>query len=69
MQPIVAEAVKLFRSKRGMSQMSLARASGVSESIIGQIERGAYPHDIGIVKALRLAAALGVEVDEITALD
>jgi transcriptional regulator with XRE-family HTH domain len=60
----IGERVKELRSAAGLSQMDLARASGLSLSIITQLEQGvtADPR-LSTLKAL--AAALGCDLNEL----
>lgn len=56
--------VKIWREYRGMTQEVLAKASGVSRSMIAAIEAG---HKAGAVATLKkLAAALNVSLDNLT---
>jgi transcriptional regulator with XRE-family HTH domain len=56
------ETVKRIRTMRGMNQVDLAKASGVSQNTISEIETGrreARPATLG-----KLAKALGVEISD-----
>jgi ribosome-binding protein aMBF1 (putative translation factor) len=58
--------VRLWREQRGLSVRALARASGVKASYLSEIENRKKP---GSVAALgKLAAALGIAVDDLIAL-
>jgi transcriptional regulator with XRE-family HTH domain len=48
--------LKALRESAGYSQQSLARASGLSRTWVGEIERGA--RGVGLATVYRLAAAL-----------
>lgn len=51
--------VKILRKYRGMTQMELAHASGLSRPYLTEIETGKKDGSIAAIKAL--AAGLGVE--------
>jgi transcriptional regulator with XRE-family HTH domain len=53
----LGECLRLVRLARRLSQVQLARASGVSRNSISSIERGAHCSDV--LRLARLAAALG----------
>lgn len=55
-------AVKEVRKMRKMTLESLSEASGVPLSTISDIERGAEPR---VITALRLAKALGTQVEQL----
>lgn len=55
--------VKQLRAARGWSLDALARASGVSRSMLSQIERQRANPTLGV--ALRIARAFGVELGEL----
>jgi transcriptional regulator with XRE-family HTH domain len=50
---------------REMSQEQLARTAGMSRNFVSSIERGA--HGVDVVRLLRLAAALEVDLAELVA--
>jgi XRE family aerobic/anaerobic benzoate catabolism transcriptional regulator len=58
-------AVRRLRTERGMTQEALAEASGLHPRYVSDIERGR--RNVGIVNLDRLAVALGVRLDELTA--
>lgn len=60
---IAANVVKRLRYSRGWTKAELATASGVSERVVGRIERGGYLPQAITVK--RIADSLGVPVDDI----
>ena len=51
------------RKKLGLSQYQLARLSGLAQSTISHIERGAFLPTID--SAYKIAAVLGVRVEEL----
>jgi transcriptional regulator with XRE-family HTH domain len=59
----VSERLRLARAERGLSQRQLADAAAVSRSLVGAIEQGR--HVPAVDAALRLAAAVGVAVEEL----
>jgi transcriptional regulator with XRE-family HTH domain len=56
--PFVGSNLKRFRSERGLSLEKLARASGVSRAMLGQIELGQSTPTINVL--WKIARALGV---------
>ena len=55
--------MKEVRKKLGISQYQLARLSGLAQSTISHIERGAYIPTID--SAYKIAAVLGIRVEEL----
>src|SRR5581483_7868831 len=55
----VGERVRLARARRGMSRKSLARASGVSERYLAELERGAGNASLLVLR--QIAHALSIE--------
>jgi len=55
--------VRVLRLDRGLSQEQLAHEAGLHRAVVGFIERG--DREVGISKLWPLAAALGVEVQEL----
>ena len=55
----VGERVRLARARRGMSRKSLAKASGVSERYLAELERGAGNASLLVLR--QLAEALSIE--------
>ena len=55
--------LKEIRKKVGLSQYQLARLSGLSQSTVSHIERGAFLPTID--SAYKIAAVLGVRVEEL----
>ena len=56
-------AVKVWREYRGMSQVVLAEAAGLSQAYIAQIETGKREGRIAAYKAI--ASVLGVDLDDL----
>lgn len=56
--PVVAANLKRFRAERGLSLERLAKASGVSRAMLGQIELGQSTPTINVL--WKIARALGV---------
>jgi transcriptional regulator with XRE-family HTH domain len=54
--------VRTMRIGIGMSQTQLSQASGIAQSVISDIERGAGKVGPGFATMLRLAAACGMEI-------
>lgn len=58
----VAALVRRFRNRRGMSQAELAAAAGVSDGMIGNVERGT--RNLGVETVERVADALVLDAEE-----
>jgi transcriptional regulator with XRE-family HTH domain len=58
------EALRRIRTIRGINQVDLAKASGVAQNTISEIELGKREARLGTLK--KLADALGVEVRDLT---
>ncbi len=56
----VGERVRIGRARRGMSRKSLARASGVSERYLAELEKGAGNASLLVLR--QVAEALGLEI-------
>jgi transcriptional regulator with XRE-family HTH domain len=56
----LGKRIRLLRVDRELSQEQLARAAGMSRNFVSSIERGA--HGVDVVRLLRLATALGVDI-------
>ena len=56
----VGTAVARARKARGLSQTTLARASGLSRQTISALERGAIP-DLGVKKLMRVLEVLDLD--------
>lgn len=54
-------AIRQARTRRGMTQARLARASGISRVTLNQLENGLFP-DLGIRKVQALLKNLGLEL-------
>lgn len=59
-QPELGEAIRALRTKRGISQESLAPKAGITPGTLSLIERGEANPTWGTVRGI--AAALGVPV-------
>ena len=59
----LGKRVRILRLTRELTQDELAAASGMSRSFVSLIEKGA--HGVDVVRLLRLAAALDVELPEL----
>jgi len=57
------EAVRKFRTARGLSQEKLAEHADIHRTYIGDVERGL--RNIALVNMHRIAAALGVSLCEL----
>jgi DNA-binding XRE family transcriptional regulator len=56
-------AVRVFRTYRGMSVSDLADAAGISQPYLSEIEAGKKTGSVDVLK--RIAAALRVDLDDI----
>jgi transcriptional regulator with XRE-family HTH domain len=61
----LGKRIRLLRVDRELSQEQLARASGMSRNFVSSIERGA--HGVDVVRLLRLASALDVDIAALVA--
>lgn len=61
--PCLGEIIQQLRKERGMTLETLSRASGVSKSMLSQIERDMANPTIAV--AWRLANALGLRLDQL----
>lgn len=59
----LGKRVRILRLTREMTQGELAAAAGLSRNFVSLIEHGS--HGIDVVRLLRLAAALGIPLDEL----
>lgn len=59
--------IKEKRKKVGLSQLQLARLTGLSQSTVSHIERGAFMPTVQ--SALKLAVVLDTTVEELFALE
>lgn len=55
--------VRVWRTHRGMTLAALAKASGISQPYLSQIENGSRDGTVATMRAL--AQALGVDLDDI----
>lgn len=60
---MISENLKRIREAKGMSQSELSRASGISQSMIAQVERGTKV--LTLITAKILVDALGCRVDDL----
>jgi transcriptional regulator with XRE-family HTH domain len=60
----IGKTVEVLRKRRAWSQLTLARVSGVAQTYISELERGAKKNP-GILTAKKLARALGVSLEEL----
>ncbi|MBS6510397.1 MAG: helix-turn-helix transcriptional regulator [Clostridiales bacterium] len=63
----IGKRIAVLREKAGLSQRQLAEALGVTQGMIGQIERGTKGVSLQLGKAM--AAALNVDILEIIGRD
>lgn len=61
----LGQRIRTARETRGLSQVSLAAAAGISQGYLSQLERDEREPTLSI--AARVANALGVSVDELAA--
>jgi transcriptional regulator with XRE-family HTH domain len=59
----LGQAIRLHRSKAGLSQEALAFHAGLDRSYLGGVERG--EHNIAVVNLFRLSSALKVSVAQL----
>ena len=59
------EAVREFRTARGLSQERLAELAGIHRTYLGDVERGS--RNIALVNMHRISAALGVPLSSLIA--
>ncbi|GHT54016.1 hypothetical protein FACS1894106_5220 [Spirochaetia bacterium] len=63
LRDVLGKNIKLFRSRKGLSQADLAEKSGISITFLSNIERG---NNFPLAGTLcRLAKVLGVEIFEL----
>lgn len=67
MSDAISNAVKEFRTRRGLTQEDLARALGVSRQTIISIERGKYIPSLPL--ALKLSRYFGCSTDDMFTLE
>lgn len=63
----LSNRLRVARGERNLSQNALASAVGVSRNTIGSIETGRY--EPSALLAFRLAAVLGVPVDQLFSIE
>jgi transcriptional regulator with XRE-family HTH domain len=59
----LGQAIRLHRSKQGVSQEALALHAGLDRSYLGGVERG--EHNIAVVNLFRLASAMNLSVAQL----
>ena len=57
----IGHRVRVARKTKGMTQIALAQAAGLSRTTINQLESGAFP-DIGVKKLLSILEVLGLDL-------
>lgn len=60
---MISENLKRIREEKGMSQSELSRASGISQSMIAQAERGTKA--LTLITAKLLVDVLGCKLDDL----
>lgn len=60
---MISENLKRIREEKGMSQSELSRASGISQSMIAQVERGTKT--LTLITAKILVDALCCKLDDL----
>ncbi len=65
MKPSFGARLRQLRQKAGLSKYALAKKSEVSRSFIGELESGKKAPSLDVAR--KLAAALGVGIEEFTA--
>ncbi|GAB4071737.1 helix-turn-helix domain-containing protein [Ancylobacter sonchi] len=58
-----ATPMAFWRKKRGLTQAALAKATGVAQSFLSEIESGKKTGDVTILR--KIATALGVRLDDL----
>lgn len=62
---MISENLKRMREEKGLSQAALAKAVGVSQGLIAQVERGTKTLTLPTAKAI--VDKLGYELDDLLA--
>jgi transcriptional regulator with XRE-family HTH domain len=62
--PNVGRSVRALREERGLSQMALAVAAGLSLNAVARLEQGGIP-DPRLSTVVAIARALGVTLDQL----
>src|SRR5439155_15116463 len=64
----IGERIRRSRRLRGWTQQQLAARSGLTQSTISMIEKGARGHEMSLDTAWRLAWGLGTSIDMLAGL-
>jgi transcriptional regulator with XRE-family HTH domain len=59
----LGQRIRTVREKQGLSQESVALASGIDRSYFGGIERG--EHNVAVVNLEKIAIALGISLKDL----
>jgi len=59
----LGQRIRTIREKQGLSQESVALASGIDRSYYGGIERG--EHNVAVVNLEKIAIALGISLKDL----
>ena len=59
----LGQRIRMVRKKQGLSQESVALASGIDRSYYGGIERG--EHNVAVVNLEKIAIALGISLKDL----
>ncbi len=59
----LGQRIRAVREKQGLSQESVALASGIDRSYFGGIERG--EHNVAVVNLEKIAIALGISLKDL----
>lgn len=59
----LGDAIRVLRTKKGISQETLATDAGIDRSYMGGIERG--EHNLALINLVKVADALGVSLKEL----
>jgi transcriptional regulator with XRE-family HTH domain len=65
---MLAENIKRYRKKSGLSQRALVRVADVTYSELSKIEAGYIPNP-GVMTIQKIARALGVTIDDLVSCD
>ena len=61
----IGRIIKRLREQRGWTQVELARRAHLSQSYIAKLERPDYKMMPALDAAIRLAAAFGMDIDQL----
>ena len=62
--PIVATRIRFYRKWRGLTQVDVAKATGLSQSVISRIEKDAMVGTVGQLEAI--CKVLGIDLFSLT---